>query len=395
MNPCNRIAGYAKKIRHELRMWGYRRAEDRADRLFRRWMTKLQKNPPEVLIGGNFDFAGGVRGHLLGIQTYSNLKVQFAPEDALLSRIGVYWCHVHFGGQFRSINASGFSAIHSHVYPEFNEWCFFQQQQYGAYWVHTYHNHYYPEFSRGPLEPWMLRINESLLNTARFADVRISVSRWQQQELRELHSIETVYVPNGVDVARCCRGSAERFRKEYSLDQFILYVGRDDPVKNPEEFVQLALRLPEVPCVMIGGGLTPARVFELCGSVPQNLRILGPKSSAVVHDALAAAAVVVVTSKREGLPTLVLEAMVHERPVVVPDERGCSEAVNHGEFGSIYSLGDLDDLENKVRAALAQCVPTVGALQHVKSEYDWSVTAAKLDRIYRREKPAKDSNSEY
>jgi glycosyltransferase involved in cell wall biosynthesis len=353
-------------------------------------MKRQQVDPPEVLTGANFDFSGGVRGHLLGIKSYSSLRVQLAPEDSLLSRIGLYWCQVHFGGQFRGVNASGFSAIHSHVYPEFIEWCCFQQQQFGAYWVHTYHNHYYPEFSRGALEPWMVRINDSLLNTARFADVRISVSRWQQQELRDLHSIETVYIPNGVDAARCLQGSAERFKKVFGLDRFILYVGRDDPVKNPEEFVQLALRMPDVPCVMIGGGLTPARVSELCGVVPRNLRILGPKSFAVVHDALAAASVVVVTSKREGLPTLVLEAMVHEKPVVVPEERGCSEAVNHGQFGSIYTLGDLDDLEKKVRAVLAQRGPNRGALQHVRREYDWSVTAAMLDRIYRRETPVED-----
>ena len=38
-------------------------------------------------------------------------------------------------------------------------------------------------------------INESLVNVARHADVRISVLRWQQDFLREQYDIETVHIP--------------------------------------------------------------------------------------------------------------------------------------------------------------------------------------------------------
>jgi glycosyltransferase involved in cell wall biosynthesis len=230
----------------------------------------------------------------------------------------------------------------------------------------------------------MLQINESLLNTARHADVRISVSRWQQTELRELHGIQSVYIPNGVDVARCQQGSAARFLRTHSLDHFVLFVGRDDPVKNPEEFVQLAMRIPGIPCVMIGGGLTEGRVRELCGTVPANLRILGQKPVSEVHDALAAASLVVVTSKREGLPTLVLEAMVHETPLVVPDEAGCMEAVNQGQFGAIYQLGAVEDLKSKVTEVLAGPKKSVGGLQYVSQHYDWRQVSRQLDEVYRR-----------
>jgi glycosyltransferase involved in cell wall biosynthesis len=365
-------------------MWRYRREDSRADTLFRRWIQQLRDTQVQVLLGGNFAEYGGVQGHLRAIQRNSGLKVELAPPDDLIQQITLYQCQLRINSLMRDFNGSELNAVHSHVFPLFTDWCRYQQQQFGAFWIHTYHLNYYPEHCRGDLEPWMLQINESLLNTARHADVRISVSRWQQTELRDLHGIDSIFIPNGVDVTRCQQGSAARFRRMHKLDHFVLYVGRDDPVKNPEELVQLAMRIPDIPCVMIGGGLTEARVRELCGTLPGNLRILGQKPVSEVHDALAAASVVVVTSKREGLPTLVLEAMVHETPLVVADEAGCMEAVNQGQFGAIYQLGDVEDLKSKVTEVLAGPKKSVGGLQYVGQHYDWRQVSRQLDEVYRR-----------
>ncbi|MEI7701329.1 MAG: glycosyltransferase family 4 protein [Planctomycetia bacterium] len=384
MRLTNRINGTLNRLRHEYRMWRHRQEDSRADRLFQQWIRQLCDARVQVLLGGNFAEYGGVQGHLKAIQRNSEMKVELGPPDELIKKITLYQCQLRIGSLLRDFDASVMHAVHSHVFPLFTDWCFLQQQQFGTFWIHTYHLNYYPEHCRGDLEPWMLQINESLLKTACHADAKISVSRWQQAELRDQHGIDTIYIPNGVDVARCQLCSAARFRNAHALDHFVLYVGRDDPVKNPEEFVHLALRMPEIPCVMIGGGLNPDRIAELCGSVPKNLHILGPKSAAEVHDALAAASVVVVTSKREGLPTLVLEAMVHETPLVVPDEAGCLEALNQGQYGSIYRLGDLEDLQKKVTAALSRKRTPYGGLRHVCENYDWQTVMPQLDEVYRR-----------
>ena len=134
---------------------------------------------------------------------------------------------------------------------------------------------------------------------------------------------------------------------------------------------------------MIGGDLsseTLATVDE--PALPANLRILGGLSPLDVQDAIAASSVVVVTSKREGLPTLVLEAMTHETPLVVPDEAGCVEAIDCGRFGDIYHLGDIDDLERKVRSTIRLGRRDRGARKRVLEEFDWRVVARKLDQIY-------------
>lgn len=380
--PSPKLSGYWKRLQYEYSSWAFHRREKKADKWFREWLTKLKQKPPDVLLGANFSEFGGVRGHLLAICKYSRLRVELVPPESLIKLIGLYRCQERISKLMPEFNSSAVSAIHSHVFPLFNDWCRQQQQNNKAHWVHTYHLNYYPEHAPGGLEPWMQQINSSLLQTASHACERLCVSRWQQEELRRIHGIDTIYLPNGVDIDSCLYGRADRFQREFRVQHFLLWVGRNDPVKNPDDFINLSRRLPKTTCVMIGGGLSIEALQTRFGQLPANIRVLGPQPQQVVYDALAAASVVVVTSHREGLPTLVLEAMVHQRPLVVSSEPGCMEAVGNGEFGRIYSLGDIEDLAAAVQSQLERPLAVEHALPYVRRHYDWKYVAAELDRIY-------------
>jgi glycosyltransferase involved in cell wall biosynthesis len=230
---------------------------------------------------------------------------------------------------------------------------------------------------------WQSRFNEALIDVARHADVRISVARWQQDYLRSVHDIDTVYIPNGVDVASTELASASRFSNPFPGERFILYVGRNDPVKNPADYVRLAQRLPRQRFVMAGRGLSrDVMETEWSVSVPANLAVVGELAHASALDAIAASAALVVTSHREGLPTLVLEAMSLSKPTVVPDELGSVEAAGNGEFAMIYKPLDVDDLAEKVEAVISGPSVIAGARERVLGEYDWRVVARQLDAIY-------------
>jgi glycosyltransferase involved in cell wall biosynthesis len=377
-----KLEGYRRRFIYEWKQCFAHRDEKRAERAFDRWLRQLMENPPDVLIGANFAAYGGVRNHIQAIQRNSRMQIELAPPESLVKNVGLYRIQMAFRDRFFAINASKSKALHSHVFPWYIDWCRHQQISNRARWIHTYHLMYYPEHGNGKLEPWQQEINDSLLNTACHADVCLSVSKWQCHELRSKHGIEATYLPNGVDVNVCERANPDRFRKKICLDRFILYVGRNDPVKNPGEFVELARRLPEEKFVMIGGGLDVSTVTESCGVPPENLRILGGMSQLEVQDAIAACSVLVVTSKREGLPTLVLEAMVHETPLVVPDEAGCIEAVSDGKYAKIYRLGDPEDLRQMTLAAHSQGRHDRGARLRVLEEFDWRRVVQKLDRVY-------------
>jgi glycosyltransferase involved in cell wall biosynthesis len=353
------------------------------DKLFNEWLHHLRTDPPQVLVGSNFADFGGVRQHLHAIANYSSLDVELAPPDTLLDRLGAHEIKSRFRDKFKEFSPGHLKAIHSHVFPWFIEWCD-KHRGSGAVWVHTYHLPYFPEHAKGALEPWQEEINETLTGPASRADVKLSVSRWQQQWLLEQHGIETHYLPNGVDVIACDRADGQRFKTLIGMRDFILYVGRNDPVKNPSEFARLAERVPEREFVMIGRGLNAAAFRSEWDfkNVPKNLHILGELPNSAVHDAIAACSALVVTSKREGLPTLVLEAMALRANIVVPDEAGCLEAISNGQYGSIYPLGDVDALAESVLASASIAKSNAAARERVLTEYDWRVVAPKLDTFY-------------
>jgi glycosyltransferase involved in cell wall biosynthesis len=356
--------------------------EARKRRVYAAWIRRLTSHPPDVLIGANFAEYGGVREHIRSIARYSSLRVELAPPDDILALVNPHEVKATFKAVFDSYSPRGVKAVHSHVFPWFVEWCNALPAS-RPRWIHTYHLPYVGDHSGAELLPWQREFNDVLLNVARNADVTISVSKWQQRELREQHGIEAAYIPNGVDVLLCDEAEPERFRERFEKNAFVLYVGRNDPVKNPLEFVRLASALPSLRFVMIGRGLTRDSLAAALGAaVPANLVVFDELPHRDVADAIAASSAVVVTSRREGLPTLVLEAMALAKPTVVSNEPGSLEAVDGGAYGFAYELGSIDDLVRQTRAALGDTTMGPRARQRVLDEYDWRVVAPQLDRIY-------------
>ena len=55
--------------------------------------------------------------------------------------------------------------------------------------------------------------NRTFIEVASKADVKISVSKWQQIFYKENFNIDTLYIPNGVDVVKCDKANADVFIK--------------------------------------------------------------------------------------------------------------------------------------------------------------------------------------
>ncbi len=379
-------AGLIHTVRHEARYawseWRAAAVRKRKARLFERWLRRLRRYPPDALIGPNINPHDGVRNHLLGIVSHSSLEVELAPDDDLMASLRADELYTTFRQSFLNYVPRGIKAVHSHVYPYFVEWCQHHRES-GVRWVHTYHLPYFADPPDSELLAWQVEMNDAGINIGRHAHVRISVSRWQQKYLASRFGIDTTYVPNGVDVTFCDSADANRFTRRFGTAPFVLYVGRDDAVKNPADFVRLARSLPDMRFVMIGNGLNAA-LFARTANIetPSNLVFTGRLPRAEVQDAIAACSLLVVTSKREGLPTLVLESMTHRKPLVVPDEPGCVEAIGGGEFGLVYEHGDIGDLAGKTLAALADPGIARGGRERVLAEYDWRVIAPQMDAIY-------------
>ena len=73
----------------------------------------------------------------------------------------------------------------------------------------------------------------------------------------------------------CDRANPDRFVKRFALCDFVLFVGNIQPIKNPQLFVELAIRMPEVKFVMIGRNLDAIYLMKEYGvSIPKNLILM-------------------------------------------------------------------------------------------------------------------------
>lgn len=337
----------------------------------------------KIAIGPVFDEYGGVSQHIFGIKKFSSHKVRDIPSKfvrTVLTRSG------RGGSSYRKfmnkVRLSHYDIVHSHVDPWFTKLCMLSRTN-TCKWVHTYHSFYFEEDYPDGLKPWMKEINRTLVKVASQADVKISISKWLHDYLIKTYSIQTEIIPNGVDLERCDKANPDRFVKKYGLHDFILFVGNIQPIKNPRLFVELAIRMPEIRFVMIGRNLDAIHLMKEYGvPIPKNLILMNELRHEDTLDAIAACKTFVMTSKREGIPTALLEAMGIGKPVVVPNHSGCKEVVASKLYGFSYEPGSLDDLIEQTRQALVSKGIGEKAKERVSRNYDWKILAKKIDYVY-------------
>lgn len=346
----------------------------------------------KVAIGPLFSSYGGMSRHILGIKKYSSHSIHLIPSPT--SRIPFWITNKLSNKLFRielidyyqkvisRLMLGRYDVVHSHAAPWIIEVARTLRNS-RCKWVHTYHMIYFAEdFPKG-LDDSQLETNAHLINVASQADIRLSVSKWLQKYLLETHSIETRYVPNGYDHRVCEMASAGRFVRRYGHSDFILYNGSSEPRKNPDMFITLAGQLKDQRMLMIGRGLGIDALREKYGAkITGNIVALGELPYKDVLDAVAACKVYVMTSKREGLPTALLEAMGMGKSVVASRVPGCEEVIENNVTGFLYEPDSLDYLVEKTSKALNSKNTSKKAKQVARETYSWEVVAKSIDKIY-------------
>lgn len=354
-------------------------------------ILRYHKRGDSVLIGSVMSNLGGVPHHIHEIVRRSKYKPYVLPHPSLLNRI-LKWnktsLFLNYSERYQS--RLKFRIFHSHVDPWFINICRNAREN-GAKWVHTYHTLYFDKDWDNGLEAWQQEINKALTKVALMADVRISVSKWLKQYLTVKYGIDTIYIPNGVDVEKCDKADPGRFFKSYPYRDFVLFASGISDVKNPVDFIRLANAISHKTFVMIGRQLSvEALMNKYKIEIPPNLIVINQMPHEELLDAIAACKVFVVTSRSEGLPTVLMEAMALQRTVVGCDTYGTKEVIGSEEFGYIYDHTSFEELVRKTQMAMNDSEKGPRARNRILENYDWRVIIPRIDEIYSNLLNAKD-----
>jgi glycosyltransferase involved in cell wall biosynthesis len=167
-------------------------------------------------------------------------------------------------------------------------------------------------------------------------------------------------------------------------------VGRFNPQKAPLDFIRAAVivhaRRPEVHFIWIGSGPleTEARAAVAAQGLADVFHFAGQRAD--VPDSMRAFDIFVLSSRWEGFPLTVLEAMAGGVSVVATRVMGTAEAVQDGETGLLIAPGAPEELAYALLTLLDDpaCAQSFGARgrERIEQQFTREMMLTQLAQVY-------------
>ena len=160
----------------------------------------------------------------------------------------------------------------------------------------------------------------------------------------------------------------------------LLAVGRLKPVKNHEFLIEACAALRKegrhFQCWIAGDGPEYSNLSRRirCLGLQQQVCLLGQVGQPRLSTMYSKADLVVLTSRSEGIPVVLMEAMAQGRLVLAPAITGIPELVEHGKNGFLYQQGSIRDFVESVgwildsRSSLEKV--RIAAVETITTHYD-------------------------
>lgn len=206
-----------------------------------------------------------------------------------------------------------------------------------------------------PVEKWLARKTDALV-TINHEDFELATRRMKLRRGGKVY-----YVPGvGIDTARYGADAQARLQKRAELglsDADVALISMGDLIerKNYETAIRAiaAAQDSRLRYLICGAGAEEARLRALADrlGVSAQVRFLGYRSD--IRDLLAASDIFLLTSKQEGLPRALMEAMASGLPCVASRIRGNVDLLT-GDLSELLCVAtDADDFASKIKALAA------------------------------------------
>ena len=196
--------------------------------------------------------------------------------------------------------------------------------------VHTYHGNVFQGYF-GPIRNRIYLAVERMLG--QLSTRVIAISESQQQEIcMKYHVVprrKICVIHNGFELEHFAQGSREEARRKFGLktdDFVVVWVGRMVPVKDVQLLAQVIRRAAEkqshIHFLVVGDGEEKKELESLVRGYT-NVRLLGWRHD--MEQIWSAADVAFLTSRNEGTPTALIEAMAAGLPFVATHVGGVQD----------------------------------------------------------------------
>ncbi len=228
---------------------------------------------------------------------------------------------------------------------------------------------------------------QQMADALELADHLVALGRIERQMLIDGYGVPAAKVSivhNGIG-AEFFTASPEPFRRQFGIERpFVLHTGLIGDVKNQLGLVR-ALKGCDVDIVLIGwsGRETEGYLRQCLDEGGGRVRHLGElPHGELIASACAAASVVAIPSRHEGMPNSVLEALAANRPVVLTNNHTIDFELPPAVTAQV-APDDHGAIRDSVMRFLRE-PPPAGAARAVVSHLSWDAVAERLEGLYRQ-----------
>jgi len=262
--------------------------------------------------------------------------------------------------------------------------------------VHTVHGWPFNDYQNAILKNFYIFLERL---TAKFTTKIICVSE-KDLETGLRHRIapkdKFTIIKYGIPLAEFRRpsGNIAEKRKELGIrnsDPVIGMISCLKPQKSPMDYVKACIEIykeiPNVNFLLIGDGVLKKRCKEALSSTPLNGRFIFAGWRRDVSDILDILDIAVLTSKWEGMPISIIEALCKGKPSIITDVGGARELVREEVNGFLMQPGSHKETAKKVSALLKNKEQlkemSKRATLSIDNSFDLKNMLNAVDRLYR------------
>lgn len=243
----------------------------------------------------------------------------------------------------------------------------------------TYHSPNYEHDKWGFFSKLFLRVCEKI--SFSFSDYLIFVNPFQRAKFNKKVQLKSVYIPNGIVSEREIDVT---FLQKWGLEKnnFILAVGRITEEKGFDLLIQAfrELKCCDLKLVIAGGAdhnSDYAKKLQNCGD--NDIVFTGAVSSSGLNALYSAARLFVLSSRNEGFPLVLLEAMSFNVDILASDIPATKIVPISDD--SKFRADSVDSLRDALESKI---ISPVSNPQYNIDEYKWEIVAKKTLNIYKQ-----------